>query len=128
MKTLIVFAGVLVLALFSLSFQCDRNRMAAAEYRLKDIAVECAFDAVVLMRRERLSARDERVSDCVAAALAAGSARISFGADDGGAFDFTLIEGEGTITVSVTARTEDFFRLPIFSVTKLSASATVPVV
>jgi hypothetical protein len=119
-KWLIVFIAVAMLALFSLSFQSDRNRMAAAEYYLKDLAEECALGASIIMREGGAGEQAKGYADDE---LAAGLAHAPFAASGGG-YDFALTESDGTLTVAVEVDTEDFFRLTPFSVDRLRASAT----
>jgi hypothetical protein len=121
MKGFIVFTAIVVLVLCSITFQTDMNGMAAAKYRLKDIAAECAVGAAIITRQ---GGTDERIG-YVNEALAVGLAHEPFEVDDRDGYSFELTENDGILTVSVEVDTKDFFRLPLFTVDRLYASASV---
>jgi hypothetical protein len=122
MKGFIVFIAIVVLVLFALTFQADMNGMAAAKYRLKDIAAECAVGAAIITRQGGAGERGGYVDD----ALASGLAHGPFEVDGRNGYSFELTEDDGMLTVSVAVDTKDFFRLPLFSVDRLYTSASAP--
>ncbi|MDR1953735.1 MAG: hypothetical protein LBQ21_04570 [Clostridiales Family XIII bacterium] len=122
MKGFIVFIAIVVLVLCSLTFQADMNGMTAAKYRLKDIAAECAVGAAVITRQGGAGERTGYVDGALTSGLAHGPFKVN--GRDG--YSFALTENDGILTVSVEVATKDFFRLPLFTVDRLYASASAP--
>jgi hypothetical protein len=125
-KILIAFVGIVILALFCLSFQSDMNNMLSARYRLQDVAEESALGAVIIMNKNNVTAQDESVDRFVTDALASGLTGTPFGAGSEPGYRFVLTQNAGTLTIAVSADVKNFFRIPIFSVNELYASVSVP--
>jgi hypothetical protein len=122
MKSFLLFLAASILVLFALSFQFDMDRMTEAEYGLKDLALECVVGSkVVLQERGMEEARryaDRLLSDSIAGHIPA--------FDAAGGYDFHLTNDGGKFAITLKIRTADFFRLPMFHITELTATAQTP--
>jgi len=152
MKVFIVFCGLLIINVGFLSYQGDMNRYVQCQEYLKAVAEECASGASLYYDEAsysegkfqfRYEEGEKYIGYIISESsenrpLPDGSAisyQVSFQDDnlgyDGDSFD--KFEGDKletedrkgipTVTVSVTASTEDLFRLPFLEVTEIQRIA-----
>lgn len=137
MKVFIVFLGILIINVSFLSYQGDMGRYLHVQSDLKAMAEECAAGAALYYDEEAYSdglfefkyeeGRDyiefilEESKDKVPVIQKSDLSYEVFFQDDGLGYE----EGEEipSVTVTITAVTEDLFHLPFLEITKIKRAA-----
>ncbi len=136
MKVFIVFLGLFIINVSFLSYQGDMGRYVQCQTFLKAVAEECAAGAALYYDEEAYSEGEyyfyyEEGQKYIAHIIGESKKKMSLPQNSNITYevsfqdDYLGYEGETipSVTVSITADTEDLFHLPFLEVTQVKRAA-----